>query len=73
MQRLVELIARASICSIAIAVLLAYCSWAVVRFIDLPVVEHSYTTKECVRVVLPNGSEGKCQELPSKYRMAWVQ
>jgi len=73
MHRLFIPVARISACSVAVAVLLAYCSWAVARYIDLPVVEQSYTTKECVRVVMPNGSEGTCQALPSKYRLAWVQ
>lgn len=73
MHPVITLALRGSLCALAAVVLVSCCSWMMVRYFDLPVAEYSYTTKECVRVVLPNGSEGSCQVLPSKYRSAWVQ
>lgn len=46
---------------------------ALASYADLPVVHQSYLTKDCVRVLLADGSEGDCADLPDKYHHVWVQ
>lgn len=38
-----------------------------------PEVHESWTTKQCVRVINGDGSEGSCDNLPDKYKHVWVQ
>lgn len=42
-------------------------------FLSMPEVHESWTTKECVRVINADGSEGSCDNLPAKYKHVWVQ
>lgn len=42
-------------------------------FLNMPEVHESWTTKECVRVINGDGSEGSCDNLPDKYKHVWVQ
>jgi hypothetical protein len=37
---------------------------------SFPLVEFSWSTQDCVRVVYGNGS---CENLPEKYQMVWVK
>lgn len=46
---------------------------AVEDYLNLPVVHESYSSKDCVRVLLADGSEGDCDDLPEKYHHVWVQ
>lgn len=41
--------------------------------LDLTEVHKSWTTRECVHVVLSDGSAGSCDDLPNKYRVVWVR
>ena len=42
-------------------------------FLSMPEVHESRTTKECVRVINGDGSEGSCDNLPARYKHVWVQ
>lgn len=42
--------------------------------LDLPVVQKSWLTGECVRVVYqPPGEEHDCNNLPERYTLEWVE
>lgn len=40
--------------------------------LNTPQVHRSYLTKQCIRVVLPDGAEGSCSSLPDRYELVWV-
>lgn len=54
----------------------AFLVWGLFAAIDsalnMPEVHESWTTKECVKVVNADGSEGSCDNLPDKYKHVWV-
>ena len=39
--------------------------------LSVPIVEWSWTTGECVRVIPPEA--GTCDQLPKRYEKAWVR
>ena len=49
-------------------VLFLLLAWAV---LSIPVVEWSWTTKECVSVSPPEA--GTCDQLPARYERVWVR
>lgn len=40
---------------------------------NLPDVYKSYSSKQCTKVVRPDGSSGSCSKLPAKYHLVWVE
>lgn len=58
---------------LAFVAICLFASWALVDVAGLPTVEESYLNQECVRVLLADGSEGDCDDLPEKYHHVWVQ
>lgn len=52
-------------------------AWVIFYVVDgalsIPEVHVSNTTGECVRVILADGTEGDCDDLPPKYRHLWVE
>lgn len=46
---------------------------AIQTALDLPEVRKSYSTQECVAVILGDGSAGSCDNLPKTYNMVWVE
>jgi len=46
---------------------------ALTDYIEMPDVQMSNTTQECVRVVYPNGRITECSLMPEKYHTVWVQ
>lgn len=49
------------------------CALSIKTYIMTPDVEFSYSTKQCVRVILADESEGRCGALPTKYNKVWVK
>ena len=49
---------------------LAYAFWA---FLNMPEVEVSHTTGQCVRVVYADGKTGSCDEMPERFDRVWVE
>lgn len=45
--------------------------WAFLVATDQPDVIFSYSSKQCVRVINPDGSDGSCASLPKKYNLIW--
>lgn len=45
--------------------------WAFIQATDMPDVIFSYSTKQCVKVINADGSEGSCDKLPNKYNHIW--
>ena len=39
--------------------------------LSVPIVEWSWSTRECVRVIPPEA--GTCNQLPKRYERVWVQ
>lgn len=58
---------------IAAAALVGGVCWMADDFLSMPEVHVSYSTQECVRVLLADGTEGDCADLPDKYHHVWVQ
>lgn len=44
--------------------------WLAVSASDMPTVQESWSTKECVRVI---GKGYSCDNLPAKYNHVWVE
>lgn len=44
---------------------------ALVNYMNTPTVIYSYSTKQCVKVVYPDGTETSCKHLPEKYERIW--
>ena len=49
---------------------LLYAFWA---FLNMPEVEVSHATGECVRVVYADGKTGSCDEMPERFDRVWVE
>lgn len=45
--------------------------WAFIQATDTPDVIFSYSTKQCVKVINADGSEGSCDNLPKKFNHVW--
>lgn len=45
--------------------------WAFIVATDQPDVIFSYSSKKCVRVINPDGSDGSCNSLPAKFNFIW--
>ncbi len=45
--------------------------WAFLVATDQPDVIFSYSSKQCVRVINPDGSDGSCDSLPKKFNFVW--
>ena len=45
--------------------------WALLRALDRPEVIMSYSTGECRRVDLADGTHGDCSKLPERYDIVW--
>lgn len=43
----------------------------VLHFTDQPEVVVSWETKQCLRVINIDGTEGDCNHLPDKYELIW--
>lgn len=48
-------------------------AWAVWSYLDMPTVQKNSVTRQCVRVILADGSPGSCHNLPDRYEVVWVQ
>ena len=59
-------------CAYAIIALVAFLYlWLIRISIALPVVEWSWTTGACVRVIPPEA--GRCDQPPARYERVWVR
>lgn len=38
---------------------------------DMPDVIFSYSSKQCIKVIYPDGTEGSCDKLPRKFNHVW--
>lgn len=47
--------------------------WMFIVATDMPDVIYSYSSKQCVKVVYPDGKEGDCSKLPKKFHHIWGQ
>jgi hypothetical protein len=47
--------------------------YLILRALDTPEVEISWSTKECKRVVYMNGTTTNCDVLPERYDVVWVR
>lgn len=56
-----------------IALLVGGVAWAFWDATSMPTVYQSYTTQECVRVELMDGTQGDCSDLPKRYHHVWVE
>lgn len=45
--------------------------YLILRALDTPEVEFSWSTKQCVRVVYMNGKTTNCDVLPERYDIVW--
>lgn len=45
--------------------------WAFIVATDTPDVVFSYSSKQCVKVIYPDGTNGSCNNLPSKFNFIW--
>lgn len=45
--------------------------YLILRALDTPEVEFSWSTKKCVRVVYMNGKTTNCDVLPERYDIVW--
>lgn len=45
--------------------------YLILRALDTPEVEFSWSTKQCVRVVYMNGETTNCDVLPERYDIVW--
>lgn len=55
------------------ALLAAFIGYALHQAINTPVVHFSWSTKECVRVLGPEGHPYSCENLPDSYERVWVR
>ena len=58
----------ASIATLGIPAVLLY---AFIVATDTPDVIFSYSSKQCVKVIYPDGTEGTCDKLPKKFNHIW--
>lgn len=47
--------------------------WMFIVATDTPDVIFSYSSKQCVKIIYPNGTEGSCDKLPGKFNHVWGQ
>lgn len=47
--------------------------YLILRALDTPEVEFSWSSKECKRVVYMNGTTTDCEVLPERYDVVWVK
>jgi hypothetical protein len=47
--------------------------YLILRALDMPEVEMSWSTKECKRVVYMDGTVTNCDVLPENYDIVWVK
>ena len=47
--------------------------YLILRALDTPEVEISWSTKECKRVVYMDGTTTNCDVLPERYDVVWVK
>lgn len=47
--------------------------YLILRALDTPEVEYSWSTKQCVRVVYMNGKTANCDVLPDRFDKVWVK
>ena len=45
--------------------------WMFIQATDTPDVIFSYSSKQCVKVIYPDGTEGTCDNLPKKFNHIW--
>ena len=45
--------------------------WMFIQATDTPDVIFSYSSKQCVKVIYPDGTEGTCDKLPKKFNHVW--
>ena len=65
-------VAVSRLCAFAIIALVAFLYlWLIRISLAVPVVEWSWTTGECVRVLPPEA--GRCDQLPERYERVWVR
>ena len=56
---------------VALLALPAVLIWAFIVATDTPDVIYSYSSKQCIKVVYPDGTEGSCDKLPVKFNHVW--
>lgn len=72
---------NAGLCSLMILLLWAALAlggvWAATNLVggilDMPYVHESYTTRECVAVIAPDGTDLGCENKPERYHHVWVE
>jgi hypothetical protein len=47
--------------------------YLILRTLDTPEVEYSWSTKQCVRVVYMDGKTTNCDVLPNRFDKVWVK
>lgn len=47
--------------------------YLILRALDMPEVEYSWSTKQCVRVVYMDGKTTNCDVLPDRFDKVWVK
>lgn len=47
--------------------------YLILRALDTPEVEYSWSTKQCVRVVYMDGRTTDCKVLPDRFDKVWVK
>ena len=47
--------------------------YLILRALDTPEVEYSWSTKQCVRIVYMNGKTTNCDVLPDRFDKVWVK
>ena len=47
--------------------------YLILRALDTPEVEYSWSTKQCVRVVYMDGKTTNCDVLPDRFDKVWVK
>lgn len=57
--------------AVGIAVML-FAVHAMKGALDMPTVQTSFETKQCVRVINSDGTDGRCDRLPERYHNQWV-
>ena len=45
--------------------------WAFIIYTDMPDVIFSHSTKQCVKVINADGTEGDCNNLPKRFHHIW--
>lgn len=56
---------------VAIFAITAFMVYAFLEFTGTPDVIFSYSTKQCVKVINADGTDGDCNNLPERYTHIW--